>query len=1079
MTQKYQFKIIEPCILAADYLLINLGFQNLTMIDYNKNYEEAYQTLNAAQKQAVQAIEGPVMVVAGPGTGKTQLLAARIGYILKSTDVKAHNILCMTFTDAGVLAMRKRLLSFIGPEAYNVNLYTYHGFCNMVIQDNLELFGNYLDLSKLTDLEQVDVYRELIDAFANDHPLKKLKGDLYYDKRRLSKLFQIMKEENWTAEHIEEAVKELEVVLKDDPDYIYKRAYTDRKTKQKFQKGDIKLSKLKKDIAKYDNTIIAAKEFKNYLNIMAAKKRYDYQDMILWTIEKFQSNPDLLADYQERYQYILVDEYQDTNGSQNELIYLLASYWDNPNLFVVGDDDQSIFRFQGANMDNIVDFKKRFDPETIVLEQNYRSGQHILDKSTLLIQQNVERLANTEKEITKNLIESRKEKAPGVITYTKYHNTVHEEKGIINAIIELRDSGYPLQNIAIIYRKHKNVENIIKYLEINDVPLNVKRKIDVLQMPMIQQLISILNYLFKETEKPSSAYSGDHLLFEILHFSFFEISPKEIAKISIQLYQERSEIGKQNRALPDDAPKIMNKRWRDIISDKEWLDKNGIGESEAIVKFAKCIEQWIQDSMNVTIQVLLEKIITESTMLDDLLGGSNSTFKLQVLNTFFEFVKAEATSEPRLDLKLLLDIIEKMESNSLTIPFNRIVHANDGVNFITAHSAKGLEFEKVFIIRCEQENWVDTKFNRNDFSMPKTLVLSSALSDIEDDRRLFFVAMTRAKDEVHISYPLANEEGKEKDRAVFISELIEDENEIKDNFLPDEEIMLYKADLLRFRQGQVQLIDHNLIDLVLENYIMSVTNLNKYLKCPVSFYYEVILRVPQARTPYLGFGNAVHRTLQQLFLDIEESPERLIPPLDIVVEKYEQSLEYFRQHFTEKEFLNYLEHGRKIMKGYYESHVNDWTLPRKYEVEYKVRNVEHAGVPIKGDLDKVVYHDDHFYVVDYKTGKYDSKKFKPPTGGEEDEIGDLWRQIVFYKILVNADPHFTKPMQYGMLDFVEPKDDKYNVKKIEVEDFEIEHVTEELVATWKGIHNHEFEKGCEDEKCRWCNFVADHLNKQV
>jgi len=1049
------------------------------MIDYNKNFEKAYNTLNAAQKQAVQAIEGPVMVVAGPGTGKTQLLAARIGQILKNTDAKAHNILCMTFTDAGVLAMRKRLLSFIGPEAYNVNIYTYHGFCNMVIQDNLELFGNYIDLSKLTDLEEVDVYRELIDAFANDHPLKRLKGDLYYDKRRLSNLFQIMKEENWNVEHIEAAVKQLEIELRDDPEYIYKKAYTNRKTKQKYEAGDVKIDKLNKDIAKYDKTIIAAKEFENYLKIMALKKRYDYQDMILWTIEKFKSNQDLLADYQERYQYILVDEYQDTNGSQNELIYLLASYWDTPNLFVVGDDDQSIFRFQGANMDNIVDFKNKFNPSTIVLEENYRSGQHILDKSTVLIQQNVERLANTEKDINKNLIASRADSGPGTITYTRYHNTVHEEKGIINAIIELRDQGYPLQNIAIIYRKHKNVENIIKYLEINDVPLNVKRKIDVLQMPMIQQLISILKYLYKETEKPSAAYSGDHLLFEILHFSYFEISSREIAKISIQLFQERSEVGRQNRAKADDAPMILNKRWRDVISDKAWLEKNGIGQAEAIVTFAECIERWIQDSKNVTIQVLLEKIITESTMLDDLLKGSNSTFKLQVLNTFFEFVKAEATSEPRLDLKLLLEIIEKMESNKLTIPFNRIVHANDGVHFITAHSAKGLEFEKVFILRCEQDNWVDTKFSRNDFSMPKTLVLSSAVSDIEDDRRLFFVAMTRAKNELHISYPMANEEGKEKERVVFISELIEEETEIKDNFLEDEEIMLYKADLLRFRQGKIQLIDHDLIDLVLEDYIMSVTNLNKYLKCPRSFYYEVILRVPQARTPYLGFGSAVHRTLQQLFLDIEKEPERLIPPVNQVLESYELSLDHFRQHFTDKEFKNYLEHGKIIMKGYYESHVGDWSLPRKYEVEYKVRNVEHAGVPIKGDLDKVVHFDDHFYVVDYKTGRYDSKKFKPPTGGEEDKIGDLWRQIVFYKILVNADPHFTKPMRYGLLDFVEPDKEQYRVKKIEVEDFEIEHVTEELVATWKGIHDHEFEAGCDDENCRWCNFVADHLNVEV
>lgn len=1040
------------------------------MINYNKNYEKAFNQLNAAQKQAVEQTEGPVMVVAGPGTGKTQLLAARIGNILKQPDIHPHNILCMTFTDAGVIAMRKRLLEFIGPEAYNVNIYTYHGFCNQVIQEHVDLFGGYQDLNMLTDLERVDVYMSLIDSFGDDHALKRFKGDLYYDKNRLANLFKTMKEENWEASNIEQAVKELPKALALKDDYIYKRGYTDKKTGKKYVKGDVKEPAIEKMVKKYDDLIVAANEFKNYKGEMNAVKRYDYQDMILWVIDQFSNNEDLLLQYQERFQYILVDEYQDTNGSQNELIYLLANYWDQPNLFVVGDDDQSIFRFQGANMDNIVDFKNRFDPSIIVLEENYRSGSHILKKATELIENNTERLSNADSNIQKNLIESRANKSPGVISYTKYHNVVHEEKGIINEIIKLKDAGEDLNKIAVIYRKHKDVVNIIKYLEFLDVPLNVKRKIDVLNMPAIQQIISLLSYINEETIKP---YSADHRLFEILHFSYFEIAPRQIAKISLQLNREKVEFIKENK---NKEVKRQERKWRDIISDKDWLTEKGIGEVDKILQFAGVIEAWIGDSMNLTVQMLLERILTDSTMLDDILRGENSTFMLQVVNTFFDFVKSESTMQPKIKLKDFLTTIQKMESNDLTIPFNRVVHSNNGVNFITAHSAKGLEFDKVFMIRCEKSNWIDKKSNSFQFPFPETLVKSSKASDEEDDRRLFFVAMTRAKNELHISYPLANEKGKEMEAVKFIHEIIDDTEDLKPFALEDDEITLYKAELLRFRKGKVQLIDGDLIDHVLKDYVMSVTNLNKYLTCPRSFYFEVILRVPQARSSYLGYGNAIHKTLYNLFSKIETSAERKIPSIEDVQQDYTISLDHYRQHFTDKEYTNFITLGKKILARYYETNVASWSLPRKYELEYRVRNVEYSGIPIKGDIDKIVYHDDHFYVVDYKTGNYKREKFKEPVQG--DKAGDYWRQIIFYKMLLDADPHFTKTMQYGLIDFVEPdkRDDKYKSKKIEVSTFDIETVSEELVSTYKSIHNHEFDTGCEEENCRWCNFVADHLN---
>src|SRR5215213_3880099 len=172
-----------------------------------QNFKETYSKLNQAQQKAVDAIEGPVMVIAGPGTGKTQILAARIGKILLDTDASPANILCLTYTDAGVIAMRKRLLEFIGPDAYRVNIHTFHAFCNDVIQENLPLFEK-TSLDPISDLERIELLKELIDGFGKDHPLKRYRGDVYFEINNLHNLFSLMKREGWTGEHICQKIDE-------------------------------------------------------------------------------------------------------------------------------------------------------------------------------------------------------------------------------------------------------------------------------------------------------------------------------------------------------------------------------------------------------------------------------------------------------------------------------------------------------------------------------------------------------------------------------------------------------------------------------------------------------------------------------------------------------------------------------------------------------------------------------------------------------------------------------------------------------------------------------------------------------
>ncbi|HKK79041.1 MAG TPA: UvrD-helicase domain-containing protein, partial [Phaeodactylibacter sp.] len=342
--------------------------------DYNQAFLDTLQQLNPQQQEAVEQIEGPVLVIAGPGTGKTHILSSRVGRILLETDAQAHNILCLTFTEAGVHAMRQRLLEFIGPEAHRLPIYTFHSFCNSVIQDHLELFGRQ-DMEPLSDLERVELIRSVLDGLPPEHPLRRGQNDAFFYETHLRKLFQQMKAERWTVEKVNTAIDEYLASLPQREDYIYKVNRGD------FKKGDLKTSKIQTETEKMERLRAAVALFPDYQKAMRDARRYDYDDMILWVLEGFEKHENLLRSYQERFLYLLVDEYQDTNGAQNAILRKLVEYWDQPNLFIVGDDDQSIYEFQGARLKNLTDIYQayRADLSLVMLRNNYRSTQHILD----------------------------------------------------------------------------------------------------------------------------------------------------------------------------------------------------------------------------------------------------------------------------------------------------------------------------------------------------------------------------------------------------------------------------------------------------------------------------------------------------------------------------------------------------------------------------------------------------------------------------------------------------------------------------------------------------------------------------
>jgi DNA helicase-2/ATP-dependent DNA helicase PcrA len=1024
----------------------------------HKEFQEAYAKLNTQQQKAVNHIYGPMLVVAGPGTGKTELLAIRVGQILQKTDAQAHNILCLTFTDAGAYAMRSRLLKYIGPDAYQVGIYTYHSFCNQVIQENIEYFGGYRELQPISDLERVDVMRKIMDDLPDDHVLKRLKGDIYWEKSRLENLFENMKKENWTEEDFKDGLDRQKTLLLEDEKMYYTKKYTHKKKGITYQAGDLKEDAFNAEMEKYEKTYAASQLLKEYNKGLAAIDRFDYQDMILWVIDRFRQDDDLLGKYQERFQFILLDEYQDTNGAQNDLVFQLSSFWDTPNLFAVGDDDQSIYRFQGANMNNIKDFVKRFSPEVIVLEENYRSDQPILDASKKVIEYNKERLVNEEESLSKDLRASRAARSgyiPGP-SIARYRNPDQEEAGLIQEIENLIQAGIAYKDIAVIYKEHKDVDNLVKYFSGEGIPINVKKKVNILELPMIRQLLNILNYIKGELDKP---HSEEGRLFEMLHYPYMRLRPVDLASISV--YASRRTDEKEDDLY-----------WRKIISDESMLAEIGLHQPQDIYKKGLMIERWMTDAVNDTLQVFIEKIITTSGWLNSVLKGPDKKWNLQVFNTFFNLVKDESSKQADYDLNAFLESIEKMKENTISVPIIQSIVNENGIHFVTAHSSKGLEFKYVFLIKLQKSKWVEKNANRG-YKYPYTLVPVTEKSDIEDDRRLFYVAMTRAEDGLQMSFSDYDLNEKESEAATFIYETDLPVPEVP-RMLDEDWVTEYLGKLMMHRDAKAELIDKSLLEEILKDFKVSATSLNKYLKCPLTFYFENILRVPMARTTYLGFGNGIHYALEHYFREVNAVlPDGPLPAADVLIGFYEKGMKKYHSHFNATEYQNHLTHGTQVLKDYYEEYHSRWLSPKSYKLEHVVDDVSYAGIPIKGKLDKLIIRDHKVEVIDYKTGKFSSDKLKPPLGGDDDIGGDYWRQIVFYKFLIDSDKKAGYIFGQGTMDFVEKLRDRYYRKTLDVAAIDEELVREQLVKTYKGIQNHDFPY-CKDEKCKWCNFVNEN-----
>ncbi len=1029
---------------------------NYQLEKFNKEYDQ----LNEHQKKAVDTIEGPVMVIAGPGTGKTQILSARIGKILLDTDTQPQNILCLTYTDAGVIAMRKRILEFIGADAYRVNIYTFHAFCNDVIQDNLSLFEKTA-LDPVSDLQRIDLFKQLIDSFPKNHPLKRYRGDVYYEINNLQSLFSTMKREAWSAAFINERIDDYIKSLPERSEYIAKRATVN------FKKGDVRTDKIEEETERMEKLRAAVNEFDTFQQLMRKNNLYDFDDMINWVIKAFQENPNLLLRYQEQFLYILVDEYQDTSGTQNKLVELLINYWDKPNVFVVGDDDQSIYRFQGANVENMLGFANSYknDLLTVVLTHNYRSVQSVLDVSKTIIDKNNDRLINQIEGLSKELLSSN-----GKIKHLTHKPIIHnyetqrqEMIGITKKVEEILAQGIEPKKIGVIYKENKYGEELAQYFKLRNIPYYSKRSLNILNIPFAKKIISILRYLSFEHDIP---YSGDELLFEMLHYDWFNIPPIEIARTSIEVADKHFTKDKTS------IRKLLVERSRQPVRDLFTQSMN-----EGLKKASEAMESLISKVPNLTLQGLFECVVREAGVLSYVMKNDEKFWLLQVLTGLFDFIKEETHRNPNLDLKQLIELFDLMQSEKLSLPLIEVSGNDKGVNLLTAHGSKGLEFEYVFFAGANSGLWEKKRkpsggyrFPDNIFSSLPTAGEGAGAAD-EELRRLFYVALTRAEQNLFISYCCFKNDGKEQEPSMFIAEIL-DIHELQTEKVFIDEATEAEFQLLQLQndhQPEIEKIEREYITVLLERFVMNVTALNNYLKCPLEFYFKNLIRIPSPKNEATEFGSSVHFALEQLFKKMQEN-NNVFPSKEEFIKDFTWYMHRHRESFTKEQYDRRLEYGGEVLTNYYENYI--YSFNKIVALERNIKGVAVNGVPLKGKLDKLEFTGKEVNVVDYKTGDIDKAKdkLKPP----QEKIpngGDYWRQAVFYKILL--DNHTRDWVAVSSeFDFIEP-DKKKNYRKeiVYIQPEDITTVKQQIKTVWDKIQAHDFYTGCGKPDCHWCEFV--------
>ncbi|HEX4662696.1 MAG TPA: ATP-dependent DNA helicase [Candidatus Saccharimonadales bacterium] len=1076
-----------------------------------------YRALNAAQKQAVDYIDGPLMVIAGPGTGKTQLLSMRVANILQKTDVLPSNILCLTFTESGATAMRKRLIELMGQAAYGVAIHTFHSFGTEVINAHAEYFYHGAHFQAADQLSSYEVLRELFDTLPHDNPIASTMNGEFTHLRDTQGTISDLKKSGLTPDELLQVIDANDAFLA-FAEPLIQPVFADRLSKKSFpivetagaeiakfadtplkvpglttlaslfttqltnaiesaaEQGSTKpltawrnnwLEKdadghfVFKDRRRNAKLRAVAAVYYDYLVAMQERTLYDFDDMILRVVHAMEVFADLRYDLQEKYQYILVDEFQDTNGAQLRLLINLTNNEASagrPNIMVVGDDDQAIYSFQGAEIGNILSFRDLYPQvKTITLTENYRSTATILQASRSVITQGESRLETTLDNINKQLTANHTH-VPTRADVVVLPSVSDEYHWLVKQIKAKLDNGTASEHIAILARNHRQLMALVPYLHSAGIPVAYERRDNVLDSPpvvMLQLLARIIDALGEQAYDSANA-----LLPELLAHPAWGIKTADLWDLSLTAYKE-------------------HRFWLEIMLTRDGKLKD--------------IAEWLiiiaHQALHEPLEIMLDQLIgssevqaadtEDSEALEPFTSGPHEHFVSPLRAYFFE--QSGLASQPATYLSYLGSLTtlrralrEYLPDKDLYISdFTHFIdlhhqigigiantttyqESDHAVQLMTAHKSKGLEFETVFVLSGQDHIWGSSSRARSNLiSLPHNLPIKP-VGETDDERlRLLYVAMTRARNELIISAHQRDANGKDVVLAKFLQtdELSQTETNLDQTSL--ETIQAAEATwherLIELPKGNMQ----QLLAPSLEHYKLSATHLNNFIDVtaggPQAFLLQNLLRFPQSMSPNAMFGSAIHTTLQHAHGHLSATGKRR--PLEDILHDFEKSLA--ECHLDKRDTDYWLQKGTAALTTFLHERHDSFTEDQIVEKSFANQGIHIGDALLAGNIDLIdinkISHE--IIVTDYKTGKALSS-WQGKTDFEKIKLHKYKQQLMLYKLLIehSRDYGHTYKVEIGVLEFVEPRVDK-TIQRLETgfDDQELARFTTLIKVIWRHI----------------------------
>ncbi len=867
------------------------------------------EDLNQAQKKAVTHEEGPQLIVAGAGTGKTTVISRRVAYLIAQKLAKPSEILALTFTEKAASEMEERVDILVPYGATDSWISTFHSFCDRVLRENGLVLGLDTNYRILSQPEQVIFFQENLFEFPLDYyrPL----GNPTRHIRALLGVINRAKDEDvgWDE-------------------------YLDYANKLSEKSANSKDEGLKKQAQRQ---MEIARTYKKYQQLLKEQDKMDFGDLLFYTLKLFRNHPEVLKEYQQKFKYILVDEFQDTNYAQYQIVKLLGPPGNN--ITTAGDDDQSIYKFRGASISNILEFTEDYpESELVVLTKNYRSRQSILDKAYRLIQHN-----NPERLEEKNDIDKKLTGFPAEgeeVVFKRFDTLSSEADFIAEKIRELiEDKGYQYTDFAILLRRNKSADPYLRALNLKKIPWSFSGSQGLYDRPEIKLVTSFLRVISDPEDSRS------------LHFlassELYQLDPKVLLSCLNRAH-------KKNRALYQ------------IFNSGDELEIEPHQEA-TIQKIVKDVDQYIdKSSQRPTGEVLYEYLMEDTGYLSRLANSQSARDhrKLQNIAKFFEIVENFSEVAPydlvpefvrHLDL-----LIESGDDPSC----DQADWDEDVVQVLTVHKAKGLEFKVVFIPELVKLRF-PTRSRSRPIELPDELVkerLPEGDFHLQEERRLFYVAMTRACEKLYLT--CGKDYGGKRTKKVsrFVMEAID---------LPSSALQVQKKLPLEAVKRHAPPPERKLFfdyqmgpDEILN---LSHYKIDDYLTCPLKYKFIHILRVPITQHHSVIYGQAIHEAVQ--LFNLQRKNEK-IPPLSDLIEVFEKV--WINEGFISREHEDQrFEEGKKALENFYNYELENGNQIVGVEEDFSFMQGNNRVV---GRWDRIDRNEEEVILIDYKASSLKDKE---------------------------------------------------------------------------------------------------------